>query len=459
MPQQIDVPGMGIVEFPDGMSDDQISAAIKSSLSASQPKQNPNAIGNPWDETKRAFSENLDAVKRVVTDYQPGDQFGHLGRVGGALAAVPGMAFSPLTGAYRSVMGSGIEAIDPLTEDERKKFGLPDAREMADTAMMGLAPRGYSPIGQRTVAPPPPAAADLKKAAVDVYQSPQIKAIQIQPSDVAKLAEKTESRLLSEGFRPTPNSAPGTLGEIERMYPGNVPSVSVDDLRAARRALQKTAKQVGPDFKPTTDAAAATQAIRELDDFLDNISPNLKAANANYRAGKSGELLDYRSMQADRRAAKSGTGMNMENTMRQEVDKISDRGLLPEQRALKDKIVMGDFTRNRLREVGKIGVDGGLSLLLHTSAAWGTGGQSIPIAVGGTLARKLGEILTRRQIAALNKSIRSASPLAQSLPPVALPAPNPLLGVPASNYSLMQILNGMRPMPALMPGAAEEQQY
>lgn len=33
MPQQIDVPGMGIVEFPDGMADDAIAAAIKQNLS------------------------------------------------------------------------------------------------------------------------------------------------------------------------------------------------------------------------------------------------------------------------------------------------------------------------------------------------------------------------------------------------------------------------------------------
>jgi hypothetical protein len=35
MPQRINVPGMGIVEFPDGMSDDQMSAAIKQNM----PKQ------------------------------------------------------------------------------------------------------------------------------------------------------------------------------------------------------------------------------------------------------------------------------------------------------------------------------------------------------------------------------------------------------------------------------------
>ena len=34
MPQRIEVPGHGIVEFPDGMSDDAISAAIKANLSA-----------------------------------------------------------------------------------------------------------------------------------------------------------------------------------------------------------------------------------------------------------------------------------------------------------------------------------------------------------------------------------------------------------------------------------------
>lgn len=36
MPQQIEVPGLGIVEFPDGMSDDQIAAAIKQNMPQQQ---------------------------------------------------------------------------------------------------------------------------------------------------------------------------------------------------------------------------------------------------------------------------------------------------------------------------------------------------------------------------------------------------------------------------------------
>ena len=37
MPQRIDVPGMGIVEFPDGMSDDQITSAIRANTAPSRP--------------------------------------------------------------------------------------------------------------------------------------------------------------------------------------------------------------------------------------------------------------------------------------------------------------------------------------------------------------------------------------------------------------------------------------
>jgi hypothetical protein len=38
MPQRIEVPGMGIVEFPDGMTDDQIATAIKRNMPAEDPR-------------------------------------------------------------------------------------------------------------------------------------------------------------------------------------------------------------------------------------------------------------------------------------------------------------------------------------------------------------------------------------------------------------------------------------
>src|SRR5947209_3539999 len=46
MPQRIDVPGVGVVEFPDSMSDDQITGAIKS--------MSPPKIGLAEDVAKSA---------------------------------------------------------------------------------------------------------------------------------------------------------------------------------------------------------------------------------------------------------------------------------------------------------------------------------------------------------------------------------------------------------------------
>jgi hypothetical protein len=325
------------------------------------------------------------------------------------------------------------------------------AKEQAATALSAARPAGYGPTGPIMQKPPTPTGADLKKAAVDVYTDPAVKAIRIPQSDAAALAAKIETDLTSAGFRPTAGNAPATLTEVQRMTPPAGASVGVDDLRAARRALNITAKQVGPDFKATPDAAAAKRAISEIDNFLDTLDPRLRTANANYAAGKSADMIDYRKVMADRRASKTGSGSNIENTLRQEVDKIPSRGLSPAAQALREKIVTGDVTRNVLRKVGKLGVSDGLSLLLHAGAAPTTGGLSVPVAVGGTAARKIGELLTRSQIKQLSDMIRSAAPAAQGRPMVAPQAP----GV-QQIISAMLGKGGQSPLIPMIPSYAEQ---
>lgn len=54
MAQQIEVPGMGVVEFPDGMSDAQITAAIQKNLQPEAPPVNlPKEIGKVADKSLR----------------------------------------------------------------------------------------------------------------------------------------------------------------------------------------------------------------------------------------------------------------------------------------------------------------------------------------------------------------------------------------------------------------------
>lgn len=400
-------------------------------------------------EIKKAASENIDTIKGAYEGYEKKGHLEATKDVGKAILAVPGFIASPVTGAARSLIGHPLAAathgigsiINPeVAAKDNPQEMYEHAKGGVDTAMMAIAPRGASPVGPRQLPSSVPAATELKKAAVDVYQDPAIKSIPIPPKEVSGLAGGIENDLVQQGFRPTAGNAPGTFAEIKKLYPPEaapasqfeilqaemnglpppvktpaITSVSVDDIRAARRALNMTEKQRDPFNQPTPDAVAARRAIEKIDGFLDGIAPELRQANANYRAAKQAQGIDYRVMKAEHRAAKTGSGSNIENTMRQEVDKIPNRGLSPQQIALRDQIVEGTTGRNALRKVGKLGVQDGLSLLLHAGAGTASGGATVPLAVAGTMARKIGEMLTRGQINNLSKSIRSNAPLAKAL--------------------------------------------
>lgn len=371
-------------------------------------------------EIGRTASANYDTIKQGVTDRGSKGPIEGLMDTGKALLAVPGLLASPITGAARSLIGHPMAqaehavgsyiAPDIAAKDDPQQM-YQNAAGDVETALAGARP---STIPGKI---PTPLSPELKTAATSVYESPAIKAIDVPPADVTALAGKIENSLLQRGNRPTTGNAPATFAEVKNLYPDPaVQSVKVDDLRSARRALNIAAGQRDPlTGVATPDANAATHAIGHLDDFLDNLAPELKTANANYAASKQADSLDYRMAKAEHRAARTGTGGNLENVMRQEADKIQNRGLTPQEQAARDQLVMGTPLRNTLRTAGKLGVDGGLSLMLHAGAAIGTGGTTLPVTIAGTIARKLGEHLTRGDMGKLSEQIRSRSPLAQAL--------------------------------------------
>lgn len=82
MPQVIEIPGKGQVEFPDGMSDDQIAAAIKRDSYYSEPSpvmEGLKETGRVVDQTvrggafaiPRAVKAGLDALSGLPDDYKP----------------------------------------------------------------------------------------------------------------------------------------------------------------------------------------------------------------------------------------------------------------------------------------------------------------------------------------------------------------------------------------------------
>lgn len=424
------------------MSDADLAGALHTKFYSDMPKEEFSAkIGLKQSSASDAIT---DVPKEITSAYQQAAQHltgnsvsdipgydprtrGQLGpieglmRTGKQLLGLPEVAISPVVGAARSLIGhpmaqaehavGSLIAPDIAAKDDPQKM-YETAKGDVDTALSALGTRG--PVAAKAVAATGP---ELKAAAQAVYNSPAIKAIDIPSTDVTALASKIENSLVERGNRPTAGNAPSTMAEVKNLYPGDgVESVKVDDLRSARRALNITAKQRDPlTGAPTPDAEAAMHSIGHLDGFIDTIAPELKTANANYAAAKGADRLDYRMAKAEHRAARTGIGGNLENVMRQEADKIPNSGLTAEEQATRDQIVLGSPLRNTLRTAGKLGVDGGLSLMLHTGAAVGTGGTTIPVTVAGTIARKFGEFLTRRQMGLLSEQIRARAPLSSSM--------------------------------------------
>lgn len=384
-------------------------------------------------EVGRTFSSNLATFKEGANRAGKGPIEG-LMSTGKAALAVPGMLASPVTGALRSLIGhpmaqathaiGNVIAPEIAAKDDPKKMYETAAGDV-ETALLGAKPSVKS-----VPKAPVPTVDELKASSRAGYNNPEVAAVEVSPKPVANLSTKIESDLATKGFRDRPNQGKPVFEEIRDLVPpAGASSVRVADLHSARKALGEIAKEVDSVGKPTSNAAAATIAKNHLDEFLPNISQAdvlagdaarasaiMKESDANWRAAKKAEQVDLQLTRAERQAAKAGMGGNIENSMRQRISAILDNpkrsaGFTSAEKQAMEDIVRGTKTRNALRSVGKLGVDGGLSLMLNTGAAIGSGGATIPVTVAGTIARVLGQRATAKAGASLSEMIRSSSPV------------------------------------------------
>jgi len=283
-----------------------------------------------------------------------------------------------------------------------------------------------------------PTSDELRVAAQAGYNNPIVTALEIKPAAVATKADDIISDLNRMGFRE--RNAPNTYAVVEDLKDpiGFSPTTGgtaakVADFDSVRKELNTYAGERNSIGKPTAEASAAQRAIGHIDDFLDNISPAdvikgdpkqasqiLQEARGNWSAASHIDDIDTRLTRAERQAAKAGTGSNIDNAIRQKISAVLDvtgrtRGYTPEEIAQMERVVRGTPTSNLMRVLGKFGVSGGLSLLLHAGAAIPSGGATIPIAVAGTIARKIGEKVTQNNAAKISEMIGNRSPLGQSI--------------------------------------------
>ena len=397
---------------------------------------------NPFSQSRMDSIERqskapsmLDALKENVSQ---------IGGVGSGLASVLALAASPVTGATRSLIGHPYSALTGIPYEQ--------AKDAVDTAMMGVAPRAASPTAVRTVAPKAPTADEIRTAATTGFETARNSGVTVPASDINNLAKGIKADLYNKGLRPSvAKQTNELLDELATSPKGAFADVA--DLHAMRQALGHMASQPGP------EKAAASIAMKKLDSYISNVSPELKDAIGNYAAVKRADTISGRMDRAMDQAGSANSGQNIENAIRQQLrgilssDKLK-RGYTETELEAMRKIVRGASIANVTRGMGNL-MGGGGGLGMYLSGAVG-GVLAGPIGLAapavGWAAKRAGGAMTQSKVDALESMIRSRSPLAQSIPATQAPMPSPLLG----SILPYQIPNAAALPMGLIPARADE---
>jgi hypothetical protein len=360
-----------------------------------------------------------------------------LANLGGTLAASIPFGGSPLLGggatSFVGQLGRGLASGGAISATDAALRG----ENPVTAGLTGAALGAAAPAVVRAIAPALPVAKavtptvdELKASARAGYAHPEVAGVEIRPQAVSNLSAQIQNDLVKDGFRPI--TTPKAFSLVDELnVPVGVKSVNMADIDSAQKALRNVAKEVDAVGRPTADAAAASKALRRIDGFLDNLAqpdllagdaskavPILRAAGKDWGAAMRAEDIGVRLTRAERQAAKSGSGSNIQNAIKQKVSAVLDvpqrsAGYSAAENAAAEAVVRGNFTENALRKFGKLGFNDGLSLLLHAGATAPMGGVNLPIGLAATGARKLAERMTSAKANRLEEMLRQRSPLYQ----------------------------------------------
>ena len=232
--------------------------------------------------------------------------------------------------------------------------------------------------------------------------------------------------VLTQADKLNPMRHPKATSMIEELRKAKGTSPTLTQLDQWRQVIRR---DVAGD---AAEGHFAGKMLDKIDDFVANAGPkdmfagNARAANEAIVAARKAnstwrkaETLEDVLTRAERKAARAGSGGNIDNAIRQEVDAIlrnpkKSRVFSKEERAAMDRLVRGGKMQNFARWLGKMSPEGnGLSLLLHGliggPAAFATGGTSaflqVPMAMGGAAAKRYADAATPANLAALQKLV------------------------------------------------------
>lgn len=337
----------------------------------------------------------------------------------GAGSTIPGaIASGALSGG---LYGFGSGEGNPL---ER----LPSAAVGAGVGgVMGGAVRTVAnQFGAKAAAKHIPTTDQLKQVAQQGYKAAENADVIYRPEAMREMAQSVVNDLTEFGYHPQLQPRiKAILSEIERLGQGNFDYKSLDLLR-------RMTSNAGQSLDPS-ERAIATKIIARIDDVMmdpqvrnvlmgDAVSAaeGIAQGRNNWARMRRAETIDTATIKAERRAASTGTGGNLENAVRQNIRGILDnprrsRGMTQAELDMADKVVRGTPTQNVLRQVGRLSpTTGGLSAALNVGA---TAVNPLMATFGavGLGAKTMADRMTMRNVQRLNEMIRSGGKTGEDL--------------------------------------------
>lgn len=339
------------------------------------------------------------------------EAFANSGRVVNALR---GATVAGLTGA-------GYAAVDRGSLAERTGAAADASTPWKNPVGFGLGAAAgalATPRAGRAERPPVPTLDELTTQKNDAYGRVRASGETYSPEQFRDLTNEMTSTMASEGFNPGNHpKAAAKLDQISDM------AHRAAEMPLSLEELDNLRHQIGRDVASSPDAGErrmGTIMRNTIDGFIEKAggSPDLlQARDLNTRVSKLRDLgqLDDK---AARRAARTGSGGNQENALRQNVDRfIDDTGnLSPAEDAAARKAVEGTPVGNALRQVGKLSPEGnGLGFAIHALGAVTSHGASLPLAAAGFVAKRVSQALTQRNVQALREIIATGGQAAQEV--------------------------------------------
>jgi hypothetical protein len=363
---------------------------------------------------------SVEGFKRALAT-DPGGVAADAGTVltagGGAAARLPGIA-----GKAGQVVKATGRAVDPIANVGRAVAGVADV----------LAPRRATKLGDV------PTIEATKAAGRASYKAADEAGVVIAQPALQQLHAQVADDLTEIGYKPQLHPRIKTaLDDIKNLANSNVKGTpeklvglerfeaagETQPIHATLKGLDQTRKVVaaaGKSMDPTEKMLAA-KIIDRIDDLFDGLdkpgmtiagdaaagAAALKEARASWAKARKAETISDAIEAAQLRAGTTGTGGNVENAIRQELRKIitdpkKGRGFTKEEKKAIKHVATGTGAQNVMRWLGRLSPEGnGLMLALHGLGGMASGGASIPLAIGGAVAKRAADRGTRLQAEAL----------------------------------------------------------